>query len=126
MSLLFAPPGPRHPDAVSRVPAFHLHLTRRSDACIIRIGGELDFANLCDVENAFAAAEASDATWIVLDLATLAFIDSTNLRAFLRASRRAAADGDRLRIAHVRPEVERTFRLAGLEAELPLIPGGPW
>ena len=92
-------------------------LVERSDATVIlRPTGELDLAVGDEFDAAVRQLSASSARHIVVDLAGLEFIDSSGLRALLRA-RSAAAKGRRtFTVANPTPEIERLFDLTGAAA----------
>ena len=88
-------------------------------AYVIRIEGELAVAGCSDLESALAAAERSQAEQIVVDLDQLSFIDAGGLETLLRASRRSASNGSRLRLTRGRGEVARLLSLTLLDLTLP-------
>lgn len=61
---------------------------------------------------------------VVLDMAGVAFCDSSALRVFVDAQRRAAAAGRRLEIAHPSTPVRNLFDISGLRGVLRVIPSG--
>jgi anti-sigma B factor antagonist len=77
-----------------------LHLSGEFD-----MGGELDFEAKLD-----RLLEAGPDT-VVLDLRALTFLDSTGLRALLRARERGRREGWQLALTPVQPTVERVFEL---------------
>lgn len=85
----------------------------------VRLRGELDLAGIEAAERALAAAESSNRGVVLLDLSGLRFIDSSGLRFILRADRRSRDNGGRLRLVPGPPEVQRVFRLTGIEERLP-------
>lgn len=89
------------------------------DAYVIHIEGELDAARCPDLESALADAEQSQAGRIVVDLDRLNSIGASGLQTLLRASRRSASNGDRLRLTGGRGDVALMFRLMMLDQTLP-------
>src|SRR5690242_11454468 len=63
--------------------------TRDGDSLTIALAGELDLSSVHDLETAILAAEKSDATLILVDLAEVTFIDSTGLSQLLDAKKRS-------------------------------------
>ena len=63
--------------------------TRDGDSLTIALAGELDLNSVHDLETAMLAAEKSDATLILVDLAEVTFIDSTGLSQLLDAKKRS-------------------------------------
>lgn len=92
---------------------------RRGSAHIITLAGEFDLASAPHIEQALIAAEASDASQILLDLSGLDFIDSTGLRTIILAHARSRADGDRLRLRRGPPQVQRIFELTATADMMP-------
>ena len=93
---------------------------RAGDTYVIRLVGELDLAG-CDLtEQAVLAAEASDATNILVDIDELEFIDSHGLRILLRAQRRDEESGrERLRVTRGTGHVAELLRLTAIDQTLP-------
>jgi len=87
-------------------------LDRGSDL-VIRVSGELDFgttAGFLEVAQPLAAAGNS----LILDLADLAFCDSSGIGAFVRLHKLAESAGGRLCLASLRPQLESTIRVTML------------
>lgn len=84
----------------------------------VRVRGEVDIASVGALVSELHAAEAGDATSIVLDLSAVSFLDSTGLSAIVRSALRSRADGDRLRLV-TSPAVDRVIDLCGLRGRLP-------
>lgn len=98
-----------------------LETTVHADGASARVTlrGELDLANVDAAEEALLAAEQINRDVVLLDLSALTFIDSSGLRFVLRADRRSRENGRRLRLVPGPPEVQRVFRLTGMEERLP-------
>ena len=90
------------------------------DAYVIRVQGELHVSGCPRLELALAKAEQSQARRILLDLEEVTFIDSFGLETVLKASRRSASNGNRLRITPGKGNVADMFRVSALDATLPL------
>jgi len=86
---------------------------------VIKLAGELDMTSRPEFDRALAAAEASDAERILIDLDELTFIDSTGLQGILATKRRLAMQPDRLRITRGKGFVADMFRLTALDKTLP-------
>ena len=91
------------------------------DAYVIRAQGELDLASCPKLDCALMDAEQSRASRIFVDLEELTFIDSSGLKALLRASRRSASNGIRLQITRGKGDTAEMFRLTAFDQILPLI-----
>ncbi len=93
---------------------------RDGDACVVRLVGELDLAGTDLTDQALAAAEASDAASILIDIDGLEFIDSHGLRTLLRAQRRDADAGrGRLRVTRGTGHVAELLRITAIDQSLP-------
>jgi anti-sigma B factor antagonist len=93
---------------------------REGDTYVVRLIGELDLAG-CDLtEQALLAADASEATSILIDIDRLEFIDSHGLRILLRAQRRdEEGSGGRLRVTRGSGHVAELLRLTAIDQTLP-------
>lgn len=105
------------------LPPFEISATSKDDIYAIRIEGELDLSECPRLEHALQEAEASLATWILLDLDELVFIDAAGLSVIVAAWRRSVADGSRLRVTHGGGSVARMFHLTAIDTILPFVPG---
>ena len=97
------------------------------DAAWVHVAGELDLATTPDLEQALTEAQAQ-ARMVVLDLRDLSFMDSSGVHVIVNASIRARAEGRRLVLLKVPPNIDRTFELTGLTRDLEieyLDPGEP-
>ena len=86
------------------------------DAQIIELIGELDLDGAPRLEEELRAAEAGDATSIVVDLGQLEFIDSTGLRLLVMATDRAAG---RFSLLRGPKQVHRVFEITDMVDRLP-------
>ncbi|SFF77138.1 anti-anti-sigma factor [Actinacidiphila alni] len=83
---------------------------------VVAARGELDAENLPSLEARIEAATA-DAPGVVLDISDVTFGDSSFINLLLRIHQ--ATD---LRVAGPQPQVERLFRLVGVDALLRIYP----
>ena len=102
-------------DQRSEITELEIETSRDGDTHTIRVSGELDLGNADSLDAALLEGEAGDASRILLDLEQLVFIDSTGLRAILKATRRS----NRLRITRGTGYVADMFRLTALDKTLP-------
>ena len=102
-------------------PALRIDSEQGRDAYVIRVGGDLALAGCPALISALADAERSQADQIVVDLEQLTCIDSGGLQALLRASRRSASNGSRLRLTRGRGEVARLLSLTLIDVTLPFV-----
>jgi anti-sigma B factor antagonist len=89
-------------------------LTYEGDAAHLALAGELDLACVPRFEALLGSASVM-ADHCVIDLAQLAFIDSSGIRALLRARRRAGESGATLEIVNASPAVASVLAGAGVE-----------
>jgi anti-anti-sigma factor len=107
-------------------PPQHLQIDTRQhgDTVLVRLSGEFDLAaeELFDrtLDELSRSARA-----IVLDLRELGFIDSSGLRALLRAWERSRTDGHDLTFVPGDGQVRHTMELTGLDAVLPMVAEPP-
>ena len=79
----------------------------------VSVEGELDLANAAELEARLVAVDAEAPARVVLDLAALAFVDSTGLRVLLQADSRARERGYELALRAVTPTVLRVLEMTG-------------
>ena len=75
--------------------------------------GELDMAAVPRFEEVVKACEQEPASTIVLDLGDVTFMDSTGLRALLRARKRSLGNGHRQLFVDVSAPVRKVFGTTG-------------
>jgi anti-sigma B factor antagonist len=81
--------------------------------------GELDIAGVPLMHDALAALEQEPHVHaVLLDLSGIEFIDSSGLRAIMRAERAVARTGRRFALVKGGQPVHRVFELTGMESRL--------
>lgn len=85
--------------------------TLEQDAVVLALSGELDLASAPMLERELREAEATGPRRLVIDLAGLAFMDSTGLQALLRARERANNNDHQLALRRAPHQVQRVFEL---------------
>ena len=85
----------------------------------VTVRGEVDIDSVGAMISELQAAEAGDATSIVLDLSGVSFLDSMGVSAIVRGALRSRAHGDRLSVV-TSPAVDRVIDLCGLRGRIPL------
>ena len=97
-----------------------LTIDRRHDAdsLTLVLRGEIDIASAPALERALREAELSSPRRIVLDLAGLAFLDSSAIHLLIDAQERARTNRHHLVVTHVRAHARRLFELTGINAQL--------
>ncbi len=86
----------------------------------LSVSGELDLATTPQLERQVRTVLADGARSIVIDLATLTFIDSTGLRLLLLLSQHAADDGWRMLITRPPEQVQKIIKITGTGTQLPI------
>lgn len=77
---------------------------------IVVLEGELDLATVGEFERVLLAVEQTAPT-VILDLASLKFVDCSGLHSFISANKRITAAGGRLLFTRAQRSVDRLFTL---------------
>jgi anti-sigma B factor antagonist len=88
------------------------------DGVAVALKGEIDLSNADELEHLLDAVIRSGAPLVTLDLAELTFLDSTGLKCFVNAARRATEAGSQLLIVNPTNMVRRVLQISGVDAEL--------
>jgi anti-sigma B factor antagonist len=83
---VFSPGGQLSEDGLRKEPVLGIEL--QGDACVVKLGGELDLYNAPQVREALAEACDDSPARIVVDLSEVDFIDSTALGVLIEARTR--------------------------------------
>src|SRR5215207_3483648 len=102
---------PPDPYAVRRVVA-------PDGVVVVEIDGELDLGSAPALDRHLGAAREQRPRAVVLDMTDVRFVDSSALRALLRARQALADDGVELVLAGVAPQVRRLFELTNTDGLL--------
>jgi anti-sigma B factor antagonist len=87
---------------------------RQGDACVVRLGGELDLYNAPQVREALSDAASDSPSRIVVDLSEVEFVDSTALGVLIEA--RGRLDNRRsFLLAAPGLETRRALEISGLD-----------
>ena len=97
---------------------------------ILRVAGEIDMATCPDLRQQIVGQIQQGNTQLVIDLASVDFIDSTGLGVLIGGLKRARSQGGDLRVSGVHGRIERLFELTGLGDVLVIVDvdeneGGP-
>ena len=92
---------------------------RQGDACVVKLGGELDLYNAPTVRDALANACGDGAQRVVVDLSDVEFIDSTALGVLIEARTRL---NNRRAFLLAAPglETRRALEISGLDRHFAL------
>lgn len=88
------------------------------DASRLVVTGEVDVSNATELRSAIEGAFAQGARRVEVDLAHVAYIDSTGIGVLVGASQRAGNDGRELVVANPQTNVRRVLGLLGVEKQL--------
>lgn len=89
---------------------------------IVVVRGELDLFAAPELKQAIADALLDDARHLVVDLTQTVFIDSSGLSVLMLAMRSAQRVDGRLVVIDAGGSVARTFRVAGVDQILTIVP----
>jgi len=104
---------------------FDVTSEQRGGTVLVKLSGELDISSAPKVEDELARVEPDRPPVIVLDLRSLAFMDSTGLRLLIAADTRARQEDRRLMIVKGPEPVQRVFRITRLEERLEIVDDVP-
>lgn len=91
---------------------------------VLHLRGELDMATAADLHPVLFTAMAGART-VILDLAELAFVDSSGINLFLSAWRQATHEGRSVLARNPTSAVGKALRLSGVDRKLGLRPSAP-
>jgi len=91
-----------------------LGVQKQGDACVVKLGGELDLYNAPQVRQALAGACDDSPARIVVDLSEVDFIDSTALGVLIEA-RTKLDNGRAFLLAAPGLETKRALEISGLD-----------
>nr|WP_294525152.1 STAS domain-containing protein [uncultured Rhodopila sp.] len=87
---------------------------------ILMPAGRLDTAAAPAFEREMIAATAAGGSRLLIDLANLAYVSSAGLRVFLVAAKRLRAEGGRIALCGLQPQVAEVFDISGFAAIVPV------
>ena len=87
----------------------------------LQLAGEFDLAAVDIVERELAPVISSKPAAVVIDLRGVTFMDSTALEVLSQLNDTAQSDGFKLWITGGGGELDRVFRITGLDQVLPLV-----
>jgi anti-anti-sigma factor len=94
--------------------------TVEQDGCVVlRVSGTIDYLNAGEVRDAVRRAGTD---CVVLDLAEVAFVDSTGLAMLLAADQQVRGRGGRLRLAGPGEQLTRLLHTTNLDLRLAVHP----
>jgi anti-anti-sigma factor len=100
---------------------FALRTDERDSGCHVLLAGELDIAVAGELEGELRQIEERRPPLIVLDLRDLTFIDSSGLKAIVKADARARDGQWALALVRGSEDIHRVFRTTGLDRYLTMV-----
>jgi anti-anti-sigma factor len=103
---------------------FTIEVTRvGEDVDVVAVAGELDFNEAPELARTLEQLRGEGSRWFVLDLADLAFIDSSGINALVVAAKATAAAGGAMIVSSARQHVQRVFDIVKLSELVPIEAG---
>lgn len=114
--------GTRLPRFMDVVEPFAIDIDEREDRVVVTPRGELDMATAPELEQA-VMPRLGDGGWVVLDLRSLDFIDSSGLRVVVGAHRAAEERDGRFTCVRGAPgsTVHRIVEIAGIDGVIEMV-----
>jgi stage II sporulation protein AA (anti-sigma F factor antagonist) len=82
---------------------------------VVRISGRLDAATYEAAQPVIMDALEKGADGMILNMASLDFVSSAGLRIMIIVLKKAAADGKRVAMVDVQPQIYKIFKIAALD-----------
>lgn len=96
------------------IPAFDLVTSRTDDAAVVRVIGELDLSTAPQLRELLAELAGNRPFDVTLDLAEMAFIDSTGVSVFVSSLKRLRAAGGDLALQSPTAPAMKVLEITGL------------
>ena len=94
---------------------FGIQDDRRNEVARLALRGELDLATAPELDEHLMRVEQDGVRAVLLDLRDLTFVDSTGLRTFLGAQRRAEENGHRLALIGANDQLRKLLQITKTE-----------
>ena len=91
-----------------------------AERAVLRLAGELDLLSCGRLRDALNAELGAGRTWLVLDVADLAFLDSSGMSVLVEFSKKTSRAGGQLALAGLQPQPARVLKIAGLDRRIPV------
>jgi anti-anti-sigma factor len=105
------------------VETFKVEADHTGETYRIRLIGEFDLPAFDQVDTLLKEAQMGTVHGVLVDLRGVTFIDSSGIRALVRAHKRGAEGAGHLRLIRGPHNVHRVFELAGLDSRLDFVEG---
>jgi anti-sigma B factor antagonist len=100
---------------------FRSETSQRGDDHLVRVFGDFDITGFNQVDEELRRIQSNGQPTVTLDLRGLTFMDSSGIRAILKADARARAVGTRLRLIAGPERVHRVFQITRLDDHLEFV-----
>ena len=104
------------------MPEFTIGETTRDEGVALDLAGDLDMSATFALEPVLDRVLAANPRELVLDLGDVGFVDSSGLGLLIATHERATRADVDMAITGAGPEIQRVFRIAGLDDVLPVRP----
>ncbi len=105
-------PGSDHPAGED----FRISVRDDAGAPVVVVEGEVDVATAPSLRDELYRLIENGATWVVVDLSGMDFIDSTGLGVFVGALKRAREGGGGVELRGLKPSARKVFEITGLDS----------
>lgn len=103
--------------------ALEIRTLEPGERTLLDVGGEIDVHTCAELERSVRDAYGAGATSVVLDVADVAFIDSSGLRSLIALQREAGERGGALELRAASRPVVRLLEVTGLSGMFPVLEG---
>jgi anti-anti-sigma factor len=100
---------------------FRFETSQQGDDHLVRLFGAFDITGFKQLDEELRGIQANGRQTVTLDLRQLTFIDSSGIRAILRAYARARTLGERLRLIAGPDRVQKVFQITRLDDQLEFV-----
>jgi anti-sigma B factor antagonist len=90
------------------------------DVAVLEAAGEVDVFTAPELDSAIGAQLADGHAHLLVDLASVTFLDSTGLGVLVKGLKGAREAGGSLRLVVTSQRIRRIFDITGLDAAMPL------
>jgi anti-sigma B factor antagonist len=108
---------------VIRASPFEIHTELKGEEARLTLVGELDIATVQRLEEAVEKVISEGARTVIVDLSSLAFMDSSGLRTIITLNERAGAESWTLALIRPPESSFSVFQITGADENLPFIEG---
>jgi anti-sigma B factor antagonist len=100
-----------------------ISIRTEGDVCVMSVAGEVDVYSAPDLKARLAEAIDDGCAHVVVDLASVDFMDSSGLGALVSGLRRIKERDGTIRLAAPREPILKVFKITGLDKVFPVFPG---